>query len=166
MPRKYKRSNSRKRSVRKTRSRARGGAACNAAPNLPYANPCANGAQLDSEFANAMRGGSGKSTLRMRRGNKSKRSYKRRNTRRGRKSRKTQRGSGFTFNPAAANGLNFGGLHSSVPYNDCCPPVYESGVAEPVSYGSAAECNVGGSVIGQQGVEQLPQMSLEHQIVN
>jgi hypothetical protein len=149
MPRKYKRSNSRKRSVRKSRSKARGGAACNAVPNLPYANPCASGAQLDSEFANSMKGGSSKSTFRMRRGKKSRRSYKRRNTKRGRKSKKKQRGSGFTFNPAAAGSLNFGGLHSNVPYNDCCAPNYESGNPNPVSYGVGDTCSSDGSVANQ-----------------
>lgn len=154
MPRKYKRSNSKRRGVRKSRSKSRGGAACNASPNLPYANPCASGAQLDSEFANAMRGGSSKSTLRMRSGKKSRRSYKRRNTRRGRKSRKGQRGSGFTFNPAAAGSLNFGGLHSNVPYDDCCAPVYESGNPNPVSYGVGTDCNADGSVATTQSTLQ------------
>lgn len=153
MPRKYKRSNTRKRSGKKSRSKSRGGA-CNAVPNLPYANPCASGAQLDGEFAKAMTGGAEKGTLRMRKGNR--RSYRRRNTKRksnrkSRKSRKSMRGSGYTFVPPAAGSPGLGGHHSSVAYNDCCAPNFSPGVAEPSSFGVGSECNVDGTVAGQAG---------------
>ena len=162
MPRKYKRSKSVKRRIRKTR----GGAACNAVPSLPYQQPCSVGGELDAEFAAAMRGGSRNSPYRRRSGKKS-RSYRRRNTKRKslkrskntrRNKRKSMRGSGapvtpdFTshsFNPAAFDNLNLGGLHANVPYNSCCAPNYSPGVAEPTSYGVGNECTADGSVATQ-----------------
>ena len=165
MPRKYKRSKSVKRSLRRSRSRTRGGGSCNSTPKFSYNSPC-NGLPLDSEFSKAMSGGSGKSTLRMRRSNKSRktsrRTYRRRNTKRGRKSRK-QRGAGFFFNPAASSDYNTGGSYSTSPYNDCCPPVFGSGV-NPDSYGTGGECNADGSVAQQEA--SLPQGSLEQQVAS
>jgi hypothetical protein len=96
MPRKYKRSKSGKRTLRKSRGGAV--AACNAVPNLPYQQPCSVGGVLDSEFANAMKGGAGNSTYRKRSGRRtrSKRSYSR--TRRTRRSIKNKRGgAGYSF---------------------------------------------------------------------
>ena len=154
MPRKYKRSKSVKRSLRKTR-----GGACNAVPQLPYQQPCSVGGELDAEFAAAMRGGSRNSPYRYRkRSGKKSRSYRRRNTKRKslrrskntrRNKRKSMRGSGFTFNPAPLGDLNLGGLHANVPYNDCCPPNYAPGVAEPTSFGVGNDCAGDGSVAGE-----------------
>ena len=155
MPRKYKRSKSVKRRIRKTR----GGAACNAVPSLPYQQPCSVGGELDAEFAAAMRGGSRNSPYRRRSGKKS-RSYRRRNTKRKslkrskntrRNKRKSMRGSGMlhSFNPAPFGNLNLGGHHANVAYNSCCAPNYSPGVAEPTSYGVGNECTADGSVATQ-----------------
>ena len=153
MPRRYKRS----KSSRMRKSRSRGGASCNNVPKLPYADPCSVGGVLDAEFS--LKGGSRLTPYRRRYSNKRRslnKKSKRRVSNRKRKSRK-MRGSGFGFNPASIEGLNVGGLHAMQAYNDCCPPNYAPGVANPVSFGAGQpECGKSGQSGGAKFDCQQP----------